>query len=177
MSKINIDVAEIEKYYRIEDDGSIYSYKRQKYVKYSYSQLGYVYVSLRPVISRNVLLHRVVAAKYLGPCPPGLEVDHIDANKQNNHWNNLQYVTHKYNIKKSFEQGREMPPGNHKSPSVYTKQLMAQAKKRPIIASNGQRWGSVEECAEALKLTRIAIYYHMKRQSKFRDYDFMLSFE
>ena len=42
---------------------------------------------------KNFYVHRLVATAFLGACPEGLEVDHIDRNKLNNHFTNLRYVT------------------------------------------------------------------------------------
>jgi hypothetical protein len=49
----------------------------------------------------NVSVHQMVAECYLGSCPVGYEVDHIDGNKSNNHISNLQYLTKEENILKS----------------------------------------------------------------------------
>lgn len=47
---------------------------------------------------RPAALHRLVAAAFLGECPAGHEVHHIDHNPSNNRLDNLQYVTHKENV-------------------------------------------------------------------------------
>ena len=45
-------------------------------------------------------VHQLVAECYLGPYPEGKEVDHIDNNKLNNHYTNLQYLTRQENMAK-----------------------------------------------------------------------------
>ena len=49
---------------------------------------------------RRMLVHRIVAATFLGqPASPNLQVNHKDMDRQNNHVNNLEYVTQAQNAK------------------------------------------------------------------------------
>jgi hypothetical protein len=49
----------------------------------------------------NTSVHQMVAECYIGPCPDGYEVDHIDGNKKNNHISNLRYLPKEDNIRRS----------------------------------------------------------------------------
>lgn len=44
------------------------------------------------------LVHRLIASAFLGPCPEGQEVRHLDGNPLNNHIANLAYGTRTENI-------------------------------------------------------------------------------
>jgi hypothetical protein len=48
---------------------------------------------------KRILIHRAVAAAFIGPCPEGCEVSHKDGNSHNNHASNLEYKTHRDNEK------------------------------------------------------------------------------
>jgi DNA-binding MarR family transcriptional regulator len=60
----------------------------------------------------------LVAQSFIGPIPQGLEVNHLDGNKLNNHFENLEYTTRSGNTLHSFHVlGNELPflyPGQGK---------------------------------------------------------------
>jgi hypothetical protein len=62
--------------------------------------LMYVFNFKHKSIGRKI--HQLVAECFIGPCPKGYEVDHIDNNKLNNHYSNLQYLTKQDNINKRW---------------------------------------------------------------------------
>jgi len=60
------------------------------------NDLGRQLVSLSDVASGAAVkakVHRLVAFVFMGACPPGLEVCHIDGDKHNNRSSNLKYAT------------------------------------------------------------------------------------
>lgn len=56
---------------------------------------GYMLTTLS---SKTMYVHHLVAAAYLGPCPPNHEINHKDTNKINNRADNLEYITHAGNM-------------------------------------------------------------------------------
>jgi len=73
---------------------------------------GYKYVSFykerKNGSSQNYtyLVHRLVAATFLGKCPKGCEVHHIDSNKLNNDVSNLKYVSRASNMIRGWCEGK-----------------------------------------------------------------------
>jgi hypothetical protein len=163
--KRDIDITEIEKYYRIEEDGAIFSLRKQKYLKATFNTAGYLFVCITtPEESRFYSVHRIVATKYLGTCPPELETSHKDGNKLNNHYTNLEYLSHSENILKSYkEHGREPSMHTYRQlPVSYeTKRKMSDAKKKSITYTlNGHDsiYDSIETAAKELNTYRKKIY-------------------
>jgi hypothetical protein len=52
-------------------------------------------------------VHLLVAAAFIGPCPPGYTVDHLDRDKRNNRPGNFEYVTRLENYRRHLKRARE----------------------------------------------------------------------
>jgi hypothetical protein len=96
--------------YFVDRDGNVWSTKRNNGTSGGPLRLlrgelndGYYRVQVcRPDGQRRFMVHRLVAAAFLGPCPPEMEVAHLNGVRTDNRLSNLQYVTrtennhHKY---------------------------------------------------------------------------------
>lgn len=58
----------------------------------------------------SAMAHSLVYRAFIGELPPNKEIDHIDNNKWNNHYSNLQPLTHKENQEKASRERRFHPP-------------------------------------------------------------------
>ena len=87
--------------YEVFDDGRIWSYSRNKFLKPSTLPNGYqqVYLTDNEGNAKMYYIHRVVWESVNGtPIPDGYEINHINENKEDNRFENLNLMTHKDNI-------------------------------------------------------------------------------
>ena len=87
--------------YAAKEDGTVINLKYWRIVK-PYKLEGYLRIG--PCVngkSKKILLHRFIYECFKGNIQAGLEIDHIDNDKHNNHIDNLQVLTHKENCTKS----------------------------------------------------------------------------
>lgn len=56
------------------------------------------------------LIHQLVALAFLGDCPKGKNINHIDSNRANNRADNLEYVTQLENQRHSWRTNNRKPP-------------------------------------------------------------------
>lgn len=89
--------------YEISTHGRVYSHNYNRILKGSLrSNKKYYFVQLcHNGETKKIDIHRLVALNFIGDCPDGYVVDHIDENTFNNHYSNLHYITHGDNISKA----------------------------------------------------------------------------
>lgn len=105
--------------YAVTKDGKVWSYKKGGFLnQYRGKTSNYFQVNLsKNGISKHMLVHRLVALTYIKNPDKLPEVDHIDNNIDNNCVENLQWITRKDNLKKSYK--TMSPVRNFKSCKVY----------------------------------------------------------
>ena len=135
MKSLNLEP--FSKLYQITEDGQLWSNRKQKFCKGAINSVGYKMYWLQPNRSRGrfYMASRLTALTYIGD-PPTLkhEINHIDHNKLNNHYSNLEWVTHSQNIKKSYDGGYRVALGRLPGfiTSEQTKMKQSDAKKKRV---------------------------------------------
>ena len=84
--------------YEVSDQGQVRSQRgvlSAHTVRGGY-KLTYLYLDRKRY---HFFIHRLVMTVFVGPCPEGYEIDHIDGDPANNALTNLRYVTHSENMK------------------------------------------------------------------------------
>lgn len=112
--------------YSISDHGRVYSsIRRGRFLKPgTQSNSGHKFVCLRrDNKTYNQRVHVLVAVAFIGPCPEGKEVDHKDFDATNNHYKNLQYLTHLENVARSRRAGRMSTPPHLRGEQIGSSKL------------------------------------------------------
>ena len=143
--------------YEINENGTIVrNVKSKKHLKIELdmhnSKKGY-YVTFVHLGGRNknskivrVMIHKAVAECWLGDCPDGYEVDHINRNSHDNHYSNLRYVT----------KSEQMKNRDHSRISVTgakNLEVAQKARMKPVLLKKGdtsQFFESYADCARFL---------------------------
>lgn len=104
-------IAGAEDLYAISDEGRVCNVKRWRMLQPS-NTTGYFSVSLS-LKGRLVccLVHRLVASHFIGECPSGRVVNHINGHKFDNRASNLEYLTPKENAQHASRLGL-LPTGD-----------------------------------------------------------------
>lgn len=90
--------------------------------------MGYLAVNLAgPTGIKRGRIHRLVAAAFIGPCPNGQEVRHLDGDPKNNHLSNLAYGTRRTNRADSIGHGT-ISRGEHRPGSKLTADLIQEIR-------------------------------------------------
>lgn len=126
MQEIWKDVKGYEGLYQVSNLGRVKSiqyfnhknnkaYTRNRLLKPIINEKGYARVDLfKNKKSKRVRIHRLVAETFIPNMYNLPEINHIDGNKQNNCIDNLEWCTHKHNMKEAYKLGLVLPPSQLK---------------------------------------------------------------
>jgi hypothetical protein len=95
-----------ENYYEVSSAGRVRRIETRHVLKPRPKKNGYLQVN--PSIcgrARNRHVHEMVALSFIGPRPPGLEINHKNHQKSDNSVGNLEYVTHSQNAHEAAIRG------------------------------------------------------------------------
>ena len=82
-------------------------------------------------VPHHVAVHRLVVMAHIGPIPKGYEVNHKDANRNNNTVQNLEIVTHKENLAHADKLGLRSLRGSANVTSRLTESQVIDIRSRP----------------------------------------------
>ena len=113
--------------YLIDEDGHVFSTIGGTTKEIVPSNSGrYLHVTLGMGVGvkrQTVDVHVLVAETFIGPCPPGEEVRHLDGDQRHNHWSNLGYATHEVNISDKNAHGTGTVGEHHPGAKLTAKQV------------------------------------------------------
>lgn len=93
--------------YLVSPNGDIFRYGKKRKLKVS--KEGYLRCSLSINGKQSTyLVHRMVGECYLSNPNNLPQIDHLDSNKSNNHFSNLEWVTPSENLLRSYKKGRKI---------------------------------------------------------------------
>lgn len=97
------DIAGYEGLYQISTEGQVKNIKKRKNKKLIKNWAGYLRVQLSSKNKGKIFsIHRLVAIAFINNPKNHPEVNHIDHNRENNNFSNLEWCTRSYNAKHSF---------------------------------------------------------------------------
>lgn len=137
--------------YEVSNIGKVY--KDGVLLKQNTNADNYLVIGVKH-INRNVGVHRFVAMAFVDNDDPTnkTEVNHIDFNRQNNTYNNLEWLSHADNVKYSHNNGRYKRRYGKENPNYGNKKLSKKYSMNKELALEKQsRKGS--QNGKATKIT------------------------
>ena len=152
----NEDIAVISNYGRIQFIVDWRNYEAGDYYRPSVNNCGYL-------VAFGTTLHRLVALTFIGDCPEGKEVDHINNVKFDNRKDNIQYLSRSENNRK------KTPSKHNKCPIMqFTLQgdfIAIYASPTVAIRANGWKTHNNGGISHACKHGNQCKGYYWRRQN------------
>ena len=142
--------------YSVSSDGLVRNDRTGRFRKPTVSNSGYLCVKLwYGVKSKNCFIHRLVALAFVPNPGNKPEVNHIDGDKTNNAFSNLEWVTGVENKRHC----REVLGKINRNPN--TKAANNACKKRVLCIDTGEEYESITSAAKAIGVTQGTLSAHL----------------
>jgi hypothetical protein len=133
------EVSDLGRVRRVKGRGSSKSHPRL--LRPAPDTAGYIRINIfyeGKVYGNSV--HQLVALAFIGPCPEGYEVNHIDLDKANNRVENLEYLSHLDNVRHAYASGswntaRGERSGNAKLTDAAVRSIRSDARPQRVVAA------------------------------------------
>jgi len=145
------------KLYLINRIGEVYRPDRSVFIKIQFG--NYPSVSLRKDKKYHTKsLHRLIAETFIPNPDNKPQVNHIDGNKHNYHYSNLEWATPKENIKHYWQSGVFDTSNNKKAKSNNGKKQRALTDKDILRIRNSKGKYSVKQIADIFQIPTQLVY-------------------
>ena len=142
--------------YLIFNDGRVYSEKTKRFLKPRPDTGGYLRVVLR-IDGKSVerAIHRMVGENFLRKIDGKDIINHIDANRTNNDFTNLEWVTVKENVYHAFFMGKNAQRKNRfvTQIDIKDKVIAIYTSLNEAARKTGANSGSISRCCNGLMNT------------------------
>ena len=151
------DVVGFEGLYGITSCGRVWSYRQKKFMATCLDKSGYPHLGLRKdgkLYYRYI--HRLVGEAYLEKPDGAVEINHKSENKQQNWLNNLEWVSHVYNMNYGTRADRAAKTraetlykrgGHHNGQKIFSPELnQTFASQMEASEKTGVDQGSISKC-------------------------------
>ncbi len=138
--------------YKADSDGNIWGI-RGRCLKWQYTKSGYPRVTVGH--NTKCTVHILVCLAFYGPRPSGLEIRHLDSNKNNSNPNNLRYGTSRENANDTIGSGSNR--GSNNGHSKLTEEDVIEIRNRYRTSRGNQI-----ELAKQYNVTQSCIHYALE---------------
>lgn len=143
--------------YAIEEDGRVFSYYKNNYMKTKIDKDGYITICLVTSQGKRSSfgIHRLLMVTY-NPCEnmDNLIVNHIDGNKFNNSFSNLEWVTSSENVSLAHKTGL-----NNTVSENHGRAILTEDEAMQIIELLKQGYNSTQIMNKIPKATKKMIFH------------------
>jgi hypothetical protein len=152
--------------YEVSEDGQVRNLKTKELKKLrpgKTSEYLMVQIYILNGKRKNYLVHRLVAKYFLANPENKSQVNHIDKNKLNNNFLNLEWVTPKENMKHHYDTG-----GIKRNNQTYKGKFGKDHNRSIQVICNGKTYGSISEASRETGIPISTIYYSISMNRSLR---------
>lgn len=136
--------------------GNVRNIATGKMIRPAFTGKGYLRVNFK---RKCLLIHRLVLHAFVGPCPPKMEVNHINNVTTDNRLANLEYVTSSGNTLHAVKMGT-WPVGSKRWNSKLTEESVKEMRR--LYDAEGV---SIKEIAAKFGANFSAVYHVVRRHN------------